>query len=225
MQQGISRRSLLLAGLGSTILGACASAPTESVLAGFIKPDPASYPWTRGEVDALPYAQLCARYGKEPAVALVLGEISGGTQHWHAGADTMIAIQGARVVETRGLKRDLVKSLPEGTDPLASYTPQNGGLGGTVRVARRVDIRTPKLVHRNAEVIASLSVEGEETIDILERRYKTLRVREDFRSDDLQWQASNTYWLSQYSPMAWKSIQHLAPGAPPLTLEVLKKAV
>jgi len=215
----LSRRSLL-AGIGGLFVSGCTSRAAVENWVFNAKPN--QYPYTRAESDSFPYAQLAAQFGTRPKAALVLASLEGSIEKWASSDEVTVSLQHGRVISTEGLDEDLTRTETLGFDPLSAYQPGQGALGGSS--AKLIDFRTETLLHRNARIESQWFSEGTETIEILGRSYDTLRIREDFQSGDLGWQGSNRYWLSQRYALVWRSIQHLAPGVEPLTLEVLKRA-
>ena len=216
----ISRRRLL-AGLGGLFVSGCASRGAVENWVFNAKPN--QYPYTRAESDSFPYAQLAAQLGTHPKAALVLASLEGTIEQWASSDEVTLSLQHGRVIATNGLDEDLVRTEIAGSDPLSAYRPGQDAFGGIS--SKLIDFRTDSLLHRNARVESQWFSEGTETIQILGRSYDTLRVREDFQSSDISWQGSNRYWLSQRSALVWRSVQYIAPGVEPLTLEVLKRAV
>lgn len=78
--------------------------------------------------------------------------------------------------------------------------------------------------HFGVPVTSTYQVAGNESITILERQYDTLVVKEICSAPILDWEFENTFWVDIRTGFIWRSIQHFAPGLPPIDIEVLKPA-
>jgi hypothetical protein len=180
----------------------------------------ADYPRTRAEIDALPYAQLGFAQGEGPRAVFVLAHAQGEELSWVSANRVQIVTVRNRIVRTTGLRSDLGRTEIGHADLWDLYSPDQG----RVREGE-LHWRVQFEPGREAPVAmrSRFVVEGEESLDILGERIDTLRVREDVDVAQWRWQASNRWWLSRQSALAWRSVQHLVPDQPPLVLEVLKR--
>jgi len=176
-------------------------------------------PLTREKVDALPYASIRARFGKGPRSFLVLGRYAGEELHWVSADRAVIATRHGRVVRTVGFGTDLRETRDVNPDPVAT------GLQHVTAGAehlRLVDIRPGD--HFQVPVHSAFTPEGLTTVEILGNRYDLLQVREQNRADGLDWTFDNLYWVDAATGFVWRSLQHFAPGLPPVEIEILKEA-
>lgn len=210
--------------LGTSLLAGCSSTPTldmarQALGASFSSSK--SYPRSRAEVDALPYAQLGVRQGKAAPGILVLTEKSQQELRWISADRILIATRGQRVVRTVGLQEEIRSTRLLGPDLLDVYDPANPNLQG---LALRYLVDLMPGDRFEVPVDSKFFVEGPETIDILGQPTETLRVREEVHCESWDWKTRNYHWLSLRSRLAWRSSQSLSPDQPPLLLEVLKRA-
>lgn len=180
-----------------------------------------AYPRTRAEVDALPYAQLGVRIGESQRGIMVLAEQRRGQNYWLSANRLLLVTDGNRIAYTEGLLKDLAGFTGIASDPFARGVEDPARLDGR-SLNWNVTIRPGD--QTQVPVSSQLSVEGEETIEILEQRFVTLRVREDLKVPAWRWQTTNTFWLSTLSPLAWRSRQQFHPDQPSIEVEVLKRA-
>lgn len=216
----LSRRELLLAA-ASVPLAACSQTPTLELVRDTMAVTLGTgdgYPRTRQQVEDTPYAQLGVRIGRGSRGIMVLSQQQGDELQWLSANRIMLSVIHSRIVKTVGLPTDLTGSQSFGPDLLQQYdhTRPDRPLE---RLRRSVDAGT----RFGISVTSDFTIEGTETITILDQTVETMRVREDFQSSDRQWRQTNRYWLSLRSALAWRSVQHVTPGQPPIELEVLKR--
>jgi hypothetical protein len=65
-------------------------------------------------------------------------------------------------------------------------------------------------------------VVGPETITIMDRLHRVIRVDETVAVDAWEWQTVNRYWLDADTGFVWRSEQRFCKQIPMITLEVLK---
>lgn len=179
------------------------------------------YPRTRVEVDALPYAQLGVRLGNAAPGIMGLATQTRGQNRWLSSNRMQLVTSGNRIVATLGLIKDLREVAVVGTDPFERGVANPQQLDG-LSFERLLSLAPGNQLRVPAQ--SAVRVEAEETIDILGVSLNTLRVREDVVVPDWRWRATNLYWMSFRSPLAWRSLQHIHPDDAPIRIEVLKRA-
>ena len=65
--------------------------------------------------------------------------------------------------------------------------------------------------------------DAEDEVKILENEMELVLIKERIYASKINWKKDNLYWIDPKTYFSWKSIQHLSPKLPPLTIEVTKK--
>lgn len=202
--------------------GACSNLPVLSSVekaaefALFGQPD---VPLQRSAIEKLPYASIRAKMGKSGHVLMVLGRYDGTDLHWISADKVALVTRGGRLVKSAGLPENLKYTGFAGDDPVS---------GGLHRLRERVALRRVVDIDAGSRyglaVTSTLEPLGSELIEILERSYETVVVRETNVIELLNWEFQNFYWADAKTGFVWKSIQYTTPGLPPVEIEILKPA-
>ncbi|MEX2650780.1 MAG: YjbF family lipoprotein [Alphaproteobacteria bacterium] len=176
-------------------------------------------PVTRDQIRQIPYATIRAKIGRGQRSVLVLFRYDGADLHWVSADRVAFTTRAGRLVKTAGLPENLRHSELIGVDPVAEGLHR---LDGSAPLTSLVDIDPG--ARYGIPVELTLEPEADETIEILELEYETVRVRERGRAPLLDWTFENVYWAQRSNGFVWKSIQHFVPSLPPVELEILKKA-
>lgn len=215
------RRALLLAG-ASTVLAGCASDSLSligSTIGGFGQP--ARYPLSDAQIEAIPYATMGVRFGDSGGVVMVLASVDGDDLHWASADRVVLVTRRGRLVKTVGLARDLLTTRAAGGDALAQALAGDPA-AAEARVDRLVDLR-PK-DDFGVPVESRWEVQGEETLRLLGRERPLIRVRERMVVRKWRWSADNVYWVEAGNGRVWKARQQYCPDVPVMTLELLNPA-
>lgn len=210
------RRRELLWALGGLTASGCSVTPTLQLAAQALAAGSA-YPVTRSQIEASPYAKISARLGDAPRAVMVLSRYDGDDHHWVSANRALLVTRHGRLVQTVGLERDLRHTRHPADDPLPAGLHRLGGRAGPFRKYLDVapyDFEVP--------VDFEYRPEGNDEIEILERRHATLRVREQIRVEAWNWRTTNFYWVDAATGMVWKSRQRYCPDVAALEIEVLK---
>jgi len=176
-------------------------------------------PVTRDQISKLPYATVRAKIGRGQRSVLVLRRYDGGDLVWVSSDSVAFATRRGRLVKTAGLPADLKRTEFVEPDPVATGLQE---LEGDSKIGRFIDLEPG--AHYGIPVESTFARAGEETIEILERTYDTILVNERNVAPLLEWEFENQYWVAKDSGFVWRSMQHFAPGWPPIELEILKPA-
>ena len=150
---------------------------------------------------------------------MVLGRYEGELLHWISSDKITLVTAGGRIVRTAGLTENLAGTNFMDDDPLI--------LAGEILPERSTGDRTIDLRPQNLfgiPVQATLVVEGTRQIEIADRYYNTIQIREFASVKMLDWDFENLFWIDAKSGFVWKSTQHITPGLPPVEMEILKPA-
>ena len=85
-----------------------------------------------------------------------------------------------------------------------------------------VDITPPDYYGLTVE--SEIVYKGSENIKIAELDFKTEVFHERSVTREIDWNFENRYWVAPEDGLIWKSIQHMHPDVPPVTMELLKPA-
>ncbi|MEX2644468.1 MAG: YjbF family lipoprotein [Acetobacterales bacterium] len=175
---------------------------------------------SRAQVAQIPYATILAKIGRGPQSLLVLGRIDALDLHWISADRNVFVTREGRLVKTVGLPANLVHTRLAGPDPLTT--------GAAVRASeaaglvRYVDVMPGN--YFDAGVAARYEPVGEERIEILELQYDCIVVRERNEVPIMDWSHENRFWIDTDSGFVWRSLQHFAPGTPPVEINITKPA-
>ncbi|MDA1088678.1 MAG: YjbF family lipoprotein [Verrucomicrobia bacterium] len=87
---------------------------------------------------------------------------------------------------------------------------------------RTIDLRPQNMF--GITVQATIVVEGTRQIEIADRRYNTIQIRELASVELLDWEFENLFWVDTETGFVWKSVQYITPELPPIEMEILKPA-
>jgi hypothetical protein len=166
----------------------------------------------------MPYAALWARIGKGPRSMLVLAEKDGEELRWLSADKAMLVTRRGRIIRTAGLTGDLSGTRFPSGDVVGRIPADMSG----VPLERLIDLQSQ--FRYGTPVVSVFVVEEPETIEILDRRYDTVRVIESCRCAQLDWTFSNTWWIDRQTGFVWKSLQWVTPDMPVFEVAVLKPA-
>ncbi len=176
-------------------------------------------PLERSRVDTLPYASIRAKMGHSGRVLMILGRYEGRDLHWISADNVALVTRGGRLVKTAGLPLNLKETVLLGADPVAGALNRLNG-GAALRRVVDLDFEGRYGVPIDAEITPL----GFASIEILERRYDTVVVREDNVAATLDWSFTNYFWAERTTGFVWRSFQHFSPDLPAVEIEVLKPA-
>lgn len=176
-------------------------------------------PVTRDQIRQIPYATLRAKVANGQRSVLVLYRYDGRDLHWMSADRVALTTRAGRLVKTAGLPSNLRASDVIGGDPVGSGLHK---LTVPLRTTRLVDIEPG--ARYGIPIELTLEPEAEETIEILDLTYDTVRVRERCHAPLLDWTFDNLYWADRSDGFVWRSTQYFVPEFDPVELEILKKA-
>jgi hypothetical protein len=163
------------------------------------------------EAAAISYATLGVRIGDGPERIMILSTDSRGERLWTASG-VALSTRFGRIVSTAGFAGNLSSSaLAAASAPSWKTARQYGWTADFADIGAysiRIECRS-----RPA---------GEETINILGKDLRTLRVDESCASAQLKWNFDNVYWVDPQSERVWRSIQHIHPRGDSLEIELLR---
>lgn len=173
-------------------------------------------PVTIDAVNAVNGPALSARLGVAEALLVTNGSVTGSVE-WY-GITEMLLMQHGRVTQTAGLPADFVA-------PLVANDPFHSGLlnvADGAEVTRQVDY--PARYLTGLEQHARYERGPVEAVEYMGQRHMLQRVDEHIRMPELNFKATNYYWLEPNTGLVRRSTQHIAPDLPPLHLTLLKTA-
>jgi hypothetical protein len=207
---------------GSLFLSACSSDSQFDIgnmfsAATNIVSSPPATPITLQQAASVPYATISARIGDRSEAMLVLsGYSAAGEQVWAGNGNVLILMRDGRILQTGGTGADLPKLNGDSNNrPLPRSQP-----GEATRSRWIADF--PALNSYSVPIECNAVAQRFETVTILGKGIRTMRVDETCDAAPIAWNFRNTYWISPVSGVVWESVQHIYPGADPLTVKVLR---
>ncbi len=221
MSRRAALQSLLCAGLS-----ACASdsgvPPTFKILSGLYDSvrsgGPTGYRKTPEQVRESHFACLGAQVGDGPKAILLLNAYDGDALRWISGDQVSLKTRSGRLLETAGLPRDLRSTDFVRMDPLAET--QSAAALGQASTTWVMDLSEPD--EYSLVTQSKFLVVGPETITIMDRLHRVIRVDESVAVNAWEWETVNRYWLDAETLFVWRSEQRFCKQLPMITLEVLK---
>lgn len=216
----VSRRRFSLAAcslLAGALAGCANSSPAMRTLGALWNQRFGGDPFTREQVERLPYATLAVSLGNLPRVMMVLMRVEGEDMHWIAADRGVLVTRHGRIVKSVGLAHgNLANTIMLEADPLA--------LAGNWRQPKRWRRSVDWLPGNEFGItlVADWQPESIEEIRTFTGPKRTLRVRETnttLRGDRV---LENRFWLDEETGRVLASLQQITPKAPALKLEVLK---
>jgi len=174
------------------------------------------FPWTRDEVDSIPYAQMSVKIGYMPAGMLLLTALDGETCTWSAANDVRIVTRMGRVVQTQGLLENIVTLHPEVPTLAALNITAPVDTVGTVRISNVSGGARNGTLHSRlypASAPTQLALQGTD--------YQVREIVEDMSVPELQWKTTQRYWLDANGNFRSVSFQP-TPGTPHMQMDLLK---
>lgn len=162
-------------------------------------------------INTLKQPALVARLVQSEAL-LVRVAANQGVAEWH-GLEQMLVTHNGRVIQAAGLPSD-----SDVLAPLAADDPFRGDLRslGQAEVVRAVDY--PDRFLTGIPQIATYKSGPLETMQVMGVDRQLRRLDEKVRMPALGFSATNSYWFEPATGRVIVSVQHLAPGLPPLWL-------
>ncbi len=180
---------------------------------------------TRKQIQELPYASLGVRYGDSGRVLVVLASYNKRNLHWVSADKNLLVTHKGHLIRTAGMDGNrLLTRIVGGKAPFAGDGSGKGLLGLTMPYTYTQIVDMQPGDRFGVPIRCTIVHEGDETIEIVARRYETQRFREDCVSEVADWEFSNTYWADKNTGFIWRSEQQLLPEKPVFTIEVFKPA-
>lgn len=218
---GISRRSLLVGGLALPLAGCTApygmdfkTLKTSVAVAVGLEDAPGI---TIKQASEVPYATIGLRIGSSGERMMVLATDHNGERLWTSSERQALVTRGGRLVKTAGFRWNLTNTRFSGIDPLVTGL-QHGIPEQPVQ--RIMDFND---IHRYGVMVnGQFEQKSFTTITVLGAELPTLMIAEHCRSDDLDWEFVNVFWIDRDSGFVWRSKQTIHPNLPPFTISVLR---
>lgn len=219
-QTNMNRRRFLQFATAPFILNGCANSPLGQTMASISEITIGN----RASIDPhyvnnLPYASVLVSRANKQKVLLILGKVEGQQLHWVSTEKSVLITQGGRIVQTVGLEENLVKTSFLAHEHISETQADNPTLDMPLTTHRTIDLQPG---NRFGIVVQTRTKSlGKDKVTILSKEHLTTLVEEQCEARDLQWTFKNLFWLGE-DGVAWKSLQHIAPKQPPITIEVTK---
>ena len=196
--------ALLAAGLIATGCTPVMQASLDT--AGIALRKPAPLEFTRAQAARLPYALLRMDSGRYGSAVMILGRTVDGELFWAASSGQVLVERDGLVRRLTGFPVTLEGTRFVGADPFAAGLHR---LAAGTKAHRIIDWMPG---HRyGIELDCEFSVEGTENIEILGDTFHTLHVVERLRAKNMDFAATNHYWVDPTRGAILKSEQQLTP--------------
>ena len=196
--------ALFAAGLTAAGCTPVMQASLDTAGAALRKPAPLEF--TRAQADRLPYALLrmdSTRYG---SAVMILGRAVDGELFWAASSGQVLVERDGLVRRLTGFPVTLEGTRFVGADPFATGLHRLSGR----TTARRIVDWMPGYRY-GIELDSEFAVDGTERVEILGDSFETLHVVERLRARNLDFAATNHYWVDPARGTILKSEQQLTP--------------
>jgi hypothetical protein len=170
-------------------------------------------------LSSAPRALLAARVAEGPELAMILADTRQGQEQWLAPGPFVLALRSGRVIRTVNLDGlDLKGVVDETPDPL------RGPVAALGNAPYRRRLQATGAPAGGWLVEGRMTAEGNETLTVpgLGTQRQALRVRERGRALDGNWRFENVFWLDPRTGQVLASRQVPLPGAPTVTLNLIK---
>lgn len=216
----MNRRRFLQFATAPFILNGCANSPLGQTMASISEITIGG----RTSIDAdyvnkLPYASVLVSRTNKQKVLLILGKVEGQQLHWVSTEKSVLITQGGRIVQTVGLEENLVKTGFLTQKNMFENSSDNVSEDAPLVSHRAIDLQPG---NRFGIVVKTRTKPlGKDKITILGKEHLATLIEEQCEAMDLQWTFKNLFWLGE-DGVVWKSLQHIAPKQPPITMEIAK---
>lgn len=190
--------ALLLSGCNSLM-----SASMQTLKASVSGPD--SVELTRAQVEAVPYPQILVTTVSSEGV-MAMTRRRGGLEFWVASGNQVLLMRDGLVVRSVGLGVSLDGTRFNGESPFKRGLQH---LPDGYTSTRWIDIYDGYRV--GIAVNSRFSTHDVERIRILDKEYTLLRIDEQVDAPDLNFSATNHYWVDPQDGFVMRSEQHLTP--------------
>lgn len=184
--------ALFLIATGISLLAGCAADSQSTVInASRALVDAARDrdPFTRQDVDNVPYATIAARFGKRPKAMLVLGVVDGTHFKWYSADRAVLVTQHDFLVAAAGTPADIWRREFLSTSLLPMRW--DARRAAAVPFRWRVDTATAFGI----EVTCDVTGQAQEHIEVIERRISTVRYELTCQQAGERKRWKDHYWI------------------------------
>ncbi len=158
------------------------------------------------QIARIPYASILASIEGGPQGLLILSGVDGAKRRWTSADGVSLIVSHGRLQQIANWRKlEITGFRSEMPDPLPSMIRTK-----QAHFQYRIDLIPG--YRENVVVNAVLTQVGREQVNILGIERELLHVEEEVASEDLDFKATNHYWLDPQTAAVWKSVQFPAPG-------------
>lgn len=163
---------------------------------------------TYQQAAAIPFASIGIRVGGGHEGILVLASSGADQQLWTSASHVVLQMRAGRIVKTAGLDHNV-----------NDMRLVHGGEGqpDSVWEADFGDLHAYSVLIRCHTVSR-----GPAPSDNFGKPVATIQVDDQCRSDQLNWDFTNSFWVAPQTGLIWRSIQYVSPQLDPLTIRMLR---
>jgi hypothetical protein len=162
----------------------------------------------------IPYASIGVRIDGSAEDMLVLATNNGGEELWTSASRVALLIRNGRIVRTAGLPYNLTETRLWSGEAAPSITASGNS---------RWEMDFPDLGLMSIPVDCKSEVRGPTTVRNFNVEIPTIRVDETCHSAKIDWDFTNSYWISPSTGIVWHTIQSVSPKLGPIETEVLRQ--
>ncbi|HEY4113246.1 MAG TPA: YjbF family lipoprotein [Rhizomicrobium sp.] len=163
---------------------------------------------------AIPYASIGVSIDGGSEGMLVLATDNGHEQLWTSASHMALLIRNGRIVRSAGLDHDL-------TD--ARLISGDAELSTTAAGSSRWELDFADLGLMSIPVDCTSVVRGPASVQNFNVKIQTIRVDENCHSSEIDWDFTNSYWISPATGIVWHAIQYVNPKLGPIETEILRQ--
>jgi hypothetical protein len=171
-------------------------------------------------VNEIPYDVMQARIGRTPFSLVVLEEVLGNELKWTSSNFVKIYTKNGIIVRLSGLENELNFLEIDDSHPLINKSKDNQKTGD-VFLTHFYNFKNPDLF--NLPVKTKFEYVKEESVVILEKKFKTFLYKESSMENLINWQFENFYWVDIEEGKIIKSVQSVSPKISKIYLKLLEK--
>ena len=161
-----------------------------------------------------PLLEVVAAKREQTAYLIPEAYRDGNVTVWRTGGNSQLVLRDGVLIGTKGLGNDLASA--DASPALAAVRSRGSSSGQRVMYIRN-DVNGVDRMSLSCEVRNM----GAETLEIVERSFPTVHLREDCSNETGQ--ITNHYWVDRRDSTVWKSRQWGGPKVGYLDMRLLKK--
>lgn len=166
-------------------------------------------------IESIPYASSLVAFGGNSQSLLILEKSDTLGNIWTSSDNVNLLEKEGRIIGSIGLPNDLYH-LSRPSINFESIISEK-----SISYHAYYSFRKPAL--NNLKVWIEANVVRLETIEILGFERELILVEERLYSEDINWKATDQYWVDPKTFFVWKKKQNISPKTPLISFQITKK--